>query len=274
MSSQDRSRVELDVSAIGSGKLVVGGKDLTNDVIGVGVEVIPGTGTEVKLRMRTGVLASLAGVEVRVDSATAAALIDLGWTPPGAQRVEVPAADHRAMGAVKQHIADFRADLEAAKSRAPMIVGETGPRLMKFVLTWHPLSGSQQEIPLNQHWVFPAEACGEFRLSTREIRATDEPMLCDGCGSTDKPVEATDDGRALACAECRPVANAAHDPAAVVDLLALVCVTVSEDQAREWTEEQRQQAARWAGAVHLSASDNDDVEVPPRPAFLGEVSGG
>lgn len=35
-----------------------------------------------------------------------------------------------------------------------------------------------------------------------------EPHLCDGCGRTDRPVTATDDGRALACPDCLPAANA------------------------------------------------------------------
>lgn len=37
---------------------------------------------------------------------------------------------------------------------------------------------------------------------------------------------------------------------------------------RGWTPQQREEAERWAGAVHLAASDNDDVTVPPRPSFL------
>lgn len=35
-----------------------------------------------------------------------------------------------------------------------------------------------------------------------------EPHLCDGCGRTDQAVTATDDGRALACPDCLPAANA------------------------------------------------------------------
>lgn len=35
-----------------------------------------------------------------------------------------------------------------------------------------------------------------------------------------------------------------------------------------WTHAQRTAAADWAAAVHLSASDNDDVAVPPMPEFL------
>lgn len=44
--------------------------------------------------------------------------------------------------------------------------------------------------------------------SDNDVEVPDRPafldtMLCDGCGSTDRPVEATDDGRALVCSECQ-----------------------------------------------------------------------
>ena len=35
-----------------------------------------------------------------------------------------------------------------------------------------------------------------------------------------------------------------------------------------WTDEQRTLAFDWAMALHFSASDNDDVVVPPRPDFI------
>jgi hypothetical protein len=53
------------------------------------------------------------------------------------------------------------------------------------------------------------------------------------------------------------------------DLLLLVGVTVTPEQLAAWTPEQREQAAQWAGLVHLDASDND-VDVPERPTFLDE----
>jgi hypothetical protein len=55
--------------------------------------------------------------------------------------------------------------------------------------------------------------------------------------------------------------------ATLVDLLSLVQVTVTEADVLEWTQAQRDQAAHWATAVHLYASDND-VEVPEQPDFL------
>lgn len=35
-----------------------------------------------------------------------------------------------------------------------------------------------------------------------------------------------------------------------------------------WTDPQCQQVEAWAAAVHVAASDNDDVQVPPMPEFL------
>jgi hypothetical protein len=54
---------------------------------------------------------------------------------------------------------------------------------------------------------------------------------------------------------------------ALSDLLLLVGVTVSPGLVATWTTEWREQAAQWAGLVHLQASDND-VDVPERPTFL------
>ncbi|TCO57171.1 hypothetical protein [Actinocrispum wychmicini] len=53
----------------------------------------------------------------------------------------------------------------------------------------------------------------------------------------------------------------------LTDLLALVGVIVSPELMAEWTIDQRAEAANWAGAVHLHASDND-VTVPRKPTFL------
>ncbi|MGH6950840.1 MAG: hypothetical protein ACREH4_08205 [Vitreimonas sp.] len=45
-------------------------------------------------------------------------------------------------------------------------------------------------------------------------------------------------------------------------------VEVTQDEVEAWTLEQRKVAAEWAISVHYSASDNDDVIVPPRPEFV------
>lgn len=73
-----------------------------------------------------------------------------------------------------------------------------------------------------------------------------------------------------------PVRPAAAEPSesdewpdqALVDLLGLISFTVTEEHMAAWTPEQRAQVGQWAGAVHLNASDNDDVVVPDRPVFL------
>ena len=51
------------------------------------------------------------------------------------------------------------------------------------------------------------------------------------------------------------------------DLLLLVGETVPVERMRKWSQKDREEVARWAGLVHLQASDND-VDVPERPAFL------
>lgn len=54
----------------------------------------------------------------------------------------------------------------------------------------------------------------------------------------------------------------------LIDLLSLACIKVTAEQLAEWTPRMKDQAVEWAIATHLSASDNDDVIVPPRPEFL------
>ena len=59
------------------------------------------------------------------------------------------------------------------------------------------------------------------------------------------------------------------DPKVIMDLLTLVGVFVEQEQVKQWTDKQKREAAHWAVATHLKASDNDDdVDVPRRPDFL------
>lgn len=58
------------------------------------------------------------------------------------------------------------------------------------------------------------------------------------------------------------------DMQVVVDLLSLVGVRETVDTVARWRVEQRRQAAEWAGAVHLDASDNVGVDIPQRPDFF------
>lgn len=63
-------------------------------------------------------------------------------------------------------------------------VGETGPALLEFVLTWHPVTADPVEpieVPLNKHVAWCPEELGEFQVSTREIRP--------GCGHDPDRVE-------------------------------------------------------------------------------------
>ncbi|HYQ69651.1 hypothetical protein [Actinophytocola sp.] len=122
------------------------------------------------------------------------------------------------------------------------------PKWFEHVLTWHPVGAPDDapgvEIPLYEHITLP-DGVGELRSHTREV------------------VEGGDE-------------DSLGNPAAqlVVDFLGIAGVSVTAEQAAGWSREQRKQAVQWAAATHLSASDNDDVEVPLRPAFLSEVSGG
>src|SRR5262249_53756424 len=67
-------------------------------------------------------------------------------------------------------------------------------------------------------------------------------------------------------------------PSKVVSLLSLVIEFVPESDAEivgalleqlvaRWTREERRAVADWAVAVHVHASDNPGVSIPPRPAM-------
>lgn len=58
---------------------------------------------------------------------------------------------------------------------------------------------------------------------------------------------------------------------AVQDLLALVSVIAPIATVESWTDAQILETENWAMAVHLRASDNDDVEVPPEPEFVKQL---
>ena len=59
----------------------------------------------------------------------------------------------------------------------------------------------------------------------------------------------------------------ARDDESTQIVLHLACVGVELAEIAGWDDEMCQEAEAWAGAVHLRASDND-VEIPPVPAFL------
>jgi hypothetical protein len=54
----------------------------------------------------------------------------------------------------------------------------------------------------------------------------------------------------------------------VRDVLELVSITVKLIDVITWTDDQVKAALLWAYSVHLYASDNDEIKVPPKPDFL------
>ena len=52
------------------------------------------------------------------------------------------------------------------------------------------------------------------------------------------------------------------------DFLTFVCVIVPAAQILKWDVWQWAMAEEWAAQVHLSASDNAFIRIPPRPSFL------
>lgn len=72
-----------------------------------------------------------------------------------------------------------------------------------------------------------------------------------------------------ACAANEPAAPWKRDNAVTADVLSLVCDhEVPPEVIETWTDDQVREAEMWAGAVHLRASDNDDVPIPPTPAHV------
>ncbi|ARQ01918.1 hypothetical protein CAK95_24570 [Pseudorhodoplanes sinuspersici] len=59
-----------------------------------------------------------------------------------------------------------------------------------------------------------------------------------------------------------------RDNEATICRLLLTSVRVSDQDVFKWRDDQVREADCWALAVHFSASDNDDIKVPPKPTFL------
>ncbi len=62
-------------------------------------------------------------------------------------------------------------------------------------------------------------------------------------------------------------------PDRVHAVLHLVDADATLEEVTGWSSEHRKAAAEWALSVHYSASDNDDVIVPPRPEFIRHLTG-
>lgn len=52
--------------------------------------------------------------------------------------------------------------------------------------------------------------------------------------------------------------------------LLMASITIDEATIAGWSDDQCREADVWACSVHLSASDNDDIQVPVKPAHLPE----
>lgn len=89
--------------------------------------------------------------------------------------------------------------------------------------------------------------------------------------TADKPAdyEITDDG------VMRPLDTWTRDNTGTFLRLMLEATnTVTESEVAGWTDQQVQQADCWAFSTMLSASDNDDIQVPPRPSFIKRSESG
>ena len=69
----------------------------------------------------------------------------------------------------------------------------------------------------------------------------------------------------------RPYRKDFFDRETVRDLLLLVGVDCDEFTLASWDARQRMEAGNWALRIHLRASDNNCVRVPPRPAHVPDV---
>lgn len=89
--------------------------------------------------------------------------------------------------------------------------------------------------------------------------------------TADKPAdyEITDDGVMRALATWKR-----DNTGTFLRLMLEATNTVTEAEVAGWTDEQVQQADCWAFSSHLSASDNDDIHVPPRPSFIKRSDAG
>lgn len=100
------------------------------------------------------------------------------------------------------------------------------------------------------------------------LRTKPRPRICRFCGCTE--AHACPGGCSWEAKDCcsHPGCTERRDPGgATQDFLSLVCCDVPKRVIRKWTPQQVELAEKWAGAVHLRASDNI-VRVPPMPKFL------
>ena len=103
-----------------------------------------------------------------------------------------------------------------------------------------------------------ADLMGALGRLQRELDQRAEADRCD--------YEISDDGVMSATAEWTR-----DNDATALRLLACHSVDVSDQIITAWTDEQVKQVDIWAWSCALSASDNDDIQVPQRPDFLPDA---
>jgi len=79
----------------------------------------------------------------------------------------------------------------------------------------------------------------------------------------------SDDGVMTATAEWQR-----DDEATAMRLLSCHSIDMTVSDIAAWTDDQVKQADIWAWTSALSASDHDDIQVPPRPEFIPLASDG
>jgi hypothetical protein len=81
-------QVRINLNPDGTGRVTVGDTDISAHVSGVSIDARPGR----VLDIRMGMTRAIAEIEAfgRLDHETAAALIELGWTPPENPTSEAP----------------------------------------------------------------------------------------------------------------------------------------------------------------------------------------
>jgi len=123
-------------------------------------------------------------------------------------------------------------------------------RMAKQIAEW------DDDEPRDDWWRYQKDFLEAYGILTAQAApATPEVDRCD--------YEISDDGVMTATIGWRR-----DNDATALRLLACHSVDVPDHVIALWTDEQVKEADIWAWSCALSASDHDDIQVPPRPAFL------
>ena len=96
---------------------------------------------------------------------------------------------------------------------------------------------------------------------------------CEGCEKWMDPEEPDYGEDCNLCRECAVECSkeALTDDELLTNILLL---TLDEDKMpapegiASWSPEEREEVVAWASAIHFTASDNEGIEIPPKPAVL------